>query len=78
MHHMLGGSEVALADENDAVKTDTFVGMQTVCLRRSLNSQTADDGFCTFSVKLLSIEFRVEETLGVMLESASSVKKHSC
>lgn len=27
MHHMLGGSEIALADENDAVKTDTFVQM---------------------------------------------------
>ena len=52
-------------------------GTLLACLRRSLNSQTAEDGFCTFSVKLLSIEFRVEETLGVMLESASSVKKHS-
>lgn len=49
------------------------------CLRRSLNSQTADDGFCTFPVNLLSIEFWAEEeTLGVILESASSVKKDSC
>lgn len=40
-----------------------------------MNSQTADDGFCTFSVTLLSVEFRADETLEVILESASQGRK---